>query len=58
MHVISRQRVCGQLSELSMIWKKKRIWGDPNYEEERNSRTNKEDNVRVVKGERMREQES
>ena len=41
-----------------MRWKKKRIWGDPNYEEERNSRMNKDDNVRVVKGERMREQES
>ena len=28
-----------------MRWKKKRIWGDPDCEEERNSRRNKDDNV-------------
>ena len=41
-----------------MTWKKKRIGEDPNYGEERISRTNRDENHRVVKGERMREQES
>ena len=41
-----------------MRWKKKRIIGNPNYGEKRNSRTNRDENVKVVKGERMREQES
>ena len=40
-----------------MRWRKKRIEENPNYEEEKNSRTNREDNLRVVKGERMREKE-
>ena len=37
-----------------MKWKKKRIGEDPNYREKRNSRTNRDDNVRVVKRERKR----
>ena len=41
-----------------MRWKKKRIGGDTNYGEKRNSRTNRDDNVREVKGKRMTKEES
>ena len=37
-----------------MRWKKKRIGEDPNYGEKRNSRKNRDDDVRVVKRERKR----
>ena len=37
-----------------MRWKKKRTGEDPNYGEKRNSRKNRDDDVRVVKRERKR----